>query len=272
MSESKKSNLGMMGAVGAAVGASACCTIPLALVTMGAGGAWVGTFTAMQPYRPYFIGIAVLSLGFAGFREYKRSREIDCDCEEGLSTRMRRALLVLGLVVTTSLIASPWIIRGSAAYNTAITGVQETELKEVVLNVSGMTCAACPITVSKALTNLDGVEEARVTYEPPEAVVLFDPQKVSVEDMATATKNVGYPAKVRTNGLDKIVLNVSGMTCAACPITVSKALTNLDGVEEARVTYEPPEAVVIFDPLKVSIEDMEAATKNVGYPAKQKTD
>jgi len=187
----------MMGAVGAAVAASACCTIPLALVTMGIGGAWVGTFTAMEPYRPFFISIAVVALAFAGFREYRRAKRPDCDCDDGLSTRTRRSLLFAGLMATVALIASPYLIRG--AVDTAIADAKTTGLHEVVLNVSGMTCAACDITVSRALTNLEGVEEARVTFEPPEAVVIFDPDKVSIEDMETATTNVGYPATVKSD-------------------------------------------------------------------------
>ncbi len=191
-----------MGAVGAAVAASACCTIPLALVTMGIGGAWVSTFTAMEPFRPFFISIAVVALAFAGLKEYRRARgpECDyseCDCDEGLSTPTRRSLLFAGLIVTIALVASPYLIRG--AVDTAIAEAKTAGLNEVVLDVSGMTCAACDITVSRALTNLDGVEEAKVTFEPPQAVVKFDPEKVSVTDMEMATTNVGYPAKVKSD-------------------------------------------------------------------------
>lgn len=37
--------------------------------------------------------------------------------------------------------------------------------KTVALSVPGMTCAACPITVKKALTKVDGVQKAKVSYE-----------------------------------------------------------------------------------------------------------
>ncbi len=191
----------MVGAIGAGVAASACCTIPLALVTLGVGGSLVGTFTAMEPYRPFFIGIAVLALGYVAFREIQRSRLPDCECEGGLSNRARRSLLATGFVITVALIASPWIIRETVAVDSASATPEFTGLHQVVLEVEGMTCQLCDVTVSRALTNLDGVDEALVTFEPPEAIVRFDPRRVSIRDMEIATAAVGYPARLKQGAL-----------------------------------------------------------------------
>lgn len=191
-----KSKWGIFAAVGAGLAASACCTIPLLLVTLGVGGAWVGTFTAFEPFRPLFIVLALGLLGFAGYREYRTTTGPECDCEVTMQDRLRRSLLVVGLIATLALIASPWIIRGTASATAASSPPpSESAIQEVVLEVEGMTCASCNITVSKALTNLDGVEEAQVTFEPPQAVVTYDPARVSIEQMVEATTNVGYPSK-----------------------------------------------------------------------------
>lgn len=69
--------------------------------------------------------------------------------------------------------------------------------KTVTLSVSGMTCAACPITVKKALAKLDGVQKIEVSYERREAVVTFDDAKTSAKALTKATENVGYPATVK---------------------------------------------------------------------------
>ena len=45
--------------------------------------------------------------------------------------------------------------------------------KTVTLSVPGMTCAACPITIKKALTEVDGATEAEVSFDKKEAVVTF---------------------------------------------------------------------------------------------------
>ncbi|MDN4571689.1 mercury resistance system periplasmic binding protein MerP [Pandoraea sp. XJJ-1] len=69
--------------------------------------------------------------------------------------------------------------------------------KTVTLSVPGMTCAACPITVKKALTKVDGVKKAEVRYEKREAIVTFDDTKTSTEALTKATENAGYPATAK---------------------------------------------------------------------------
>lgn len=52
----------------AALLASTCCLGPLVLVLLGVSGAWIGNLSALEPYRPVFIGVALVALFFA----YKR--------------------------------------------------------------------------------------------------------------------------------------------------------------------------------------------------------
>ena len=66
--------------------------------------------------------------------------------------------------------------------------------KTVTLSVPGMTCAACPITIKKALTEVYGVTEAEVSFDKKEAVVTFDDTKTSVSALIGATTNAGYPS------------------------------------------------------------------------------
>lgn len=67
----------------------------------------------------------------------------------------------------------------------------------VTLAVPGMTCAACPITVKKALTKVEGVSQVDVTFEKREAVVTFDDAKTNVQQLTRATKDAGYPSSVK---------------------------------------------------------------------------
>ncbi len=69
--------------------------------------------------------------------------------------------------------------------------------KTVVLSVSGMTCAACPITVKKALNKVSGVEKVEISFEKKEAVVTFDDTKTNSEALTKATKDAGYPSTVK---------------------------------------------------------------------------
>jgi len=67
--------------------------------------------------------------------------------------------------------------------------------KTVILNVSGMTCEACPITVKKALQKVPGVSKIEVQYEKKQVVVTFDDSKTGIDALVKATTNAGYPSQ-----------------------------------------------------------------------------
>ena len=69
--------------------------------------------------------------------------------------------------------------------------------RTVTLIVSNMTCATCPITVKKALINVEGVSKADVDFDRKQAVVTFDDTRTSVAALIKATTDAGYPSTVR---------------------------------------------------------------------------
>lgn len=192
----RKAQWGLFAALGAAVAASACCVIPLLLVGLGVGGAWVSAVTALEPFRPFFIALALWALAYAVYREWRVSRGPECDCDTGMSNKMRRSLLTVGLIAAVGLVASPWVIRGAASEGPA-TVVAMAESERVILEVEGMTCASCTVSVQKVLAKLDGVQEVRVTFEPPEAVVVYDPAKADLADLMGAVESVGYSSELK---------------------------------------------------------------------------
>ncbi len=67
-----KTGRGPLAAGGlAALLASACCLGPLVLITLGVSGAWIGNLTALEPYRPLFIGVALVAMFFAWRRIFR---------------------------------------------------------------------------------------------------------------------------------------------------------------------------------------------------------
>ena len=79
-----------------------------------------------------------------------------------------------------------------AASSGAIAAVQT-----VTLDVPGMTCSSCPITVKKALMKVDGVQQVKTDFEKREAVVTFDNVKTSAAKLSIASGNAGYPVTVK---------------------------------------------------------------------------
>jgi len=70
-------------------------------------------------------------------------------------------------------------------------------VQTVTLSVPGMTCAACPITVKKALSKVEGVSKTAVSFEKLEAVVTFDDTKTNVQALTKATADAGYPSGLK---------------------------------------------------------------------------
>ena len=65
----------------------------------------------------------------------------------------------------------------------------------VTLNVSGMTCPVCPITVKKALEKVGGVSKVEVQFENKQVLVTFDDAKTNTDALVKATTDAGYPSQ-----------------------------------------------------------------------------
>ncbi len=104
-----------VGTVVAAVGASLCCIVPVAVVFLGVGSAALGA--QLEPIRPFFMGLTVLLLGIAFYQVYKPNRE---DCEPGQSCarpegqRRQRIIIWMAAILALVVAAFPyyleWII------------------------------------------------------------------------------------------------------------------------------------------------------------------
>ncbi|MEO7989274.1 MAG: cation transporter [Chryseolinea sp.] len=58
---------------------------------------------------------------------------------------------------------------------------------------------------------------------------------------------------------------VEGMTCSGCERTVSKVISNIEGVTSAKADLNSTSISVEYDPLMVSIDNIKSAINKVGY-------
>ncbi len=89
---------------------------------------------------------------------------------------------------------------GLITFLLALGSAQAAEPHTVTLGVEHMTCAACPITVRKALSHVAGVSASTVDMKAHTATITFDPARTTAEALATAVTDAGFPAKVLRNG------------------------------------------------------------------------
>src|SRR5712692_1831166 len=113
MSAPQNGRTALMSGGLAAILASTCCLGPLVLVAFGFSGAWIGNLTRLEPYRPFFIGAALVALFFAGRRIFRPVQA----CEPGELCAVPRTRqiykIVFGIVCVLVLIALvfPYVVK-----------------------------------------------------------------------------------------------------------------------------------------------------------------
>lgn len=102
----------LVGGLLAGIGASACCVGPLLLLSLGIGGAWIAHLTALEPYRPIFVGIALVLIGLAFWKLYlvPQSCGADNNCIAERTRKMQRVLFWVLVPITLALLAIPWVL------------------------------------------------------------------------------------------------------------------------------------------------------------------
>lgn len=93
-------------------------------------------------------------------------------------------------------------VSGVAMLPLAVPAFAQSATTQVAVNeqtrtfaIENMYCAACPITVRTAMEKVAGVKSVTVDFTAKTASVVYDPSIATVEAIAAASTNVGYPAK-----------------------------------------------------------------------------
>lgn len=96
--------------VAVSLGASVCCTLPLVLLSLGIGGAWMVNLTALAPYQPIFVIVTLAFLGLAFRALY--AKPVPCNassaCADPRTQRKQRAAFWSITVFVLALVAFPW--------------------------------------------------------------------------------------------------------------------------------------------------------------------
>ena len=90
------------GGILAAIGASSCCVLPLVFFGLGVSGAWIGNLTALTPYHPYFVAVAVACLAFGFLRVYRRP--VACAADGTCARPVPQRAVKLSLWIATILV------------------------------------------------------------------------------------------------------------------------------------------------------------------------
>lgn len=135
-----------------------------------------------------------------------------------------------------------------------------------MLNIRGMTCAACAQRIEKTVRKVSGVNQANVNLASEKLFVEYDSDSVDLSAVKAAVTKIGYEVAERTEHA-KVTIPVGGMTCAACARRVEKAIGKLEGIDETSVNFATEKATVTYDPQTVRLSAIRGAIEKAGYQA-----
>jgi mercuric ion transport protein len=92
---------GLLGALAA----SSCCILPVVLFSLGISGAWIGNFTQLAPYQPYFLAATAVFLG-TGYWLVHRASNRACVEDEACAHPLPNRLVKITLVTATVLVVA----------------------------------------------------------------------------------------------------------------------------------------------------------------------
>lgn len=140
-----------------------------------------------------------------------------------------------------------------------------SEQKEIAMQVSGMTCAACAARIEKGLKRMPGVTDANVNLATETSNVIYDPAETGTAAIQEKIEKLGYHVVT-----EKAEFDIEGMTCAACANRIEKRLNKIEGVANAPVNFALETVTVEYNPKEASVSDLKEAVNKLGYKLKLK--
>ena len=177
-----------------AITASLCCITPIFAQIAGTSGI-ASTFSWIEPFRPYLIGLTILVLAFAWYQKLKPQKEIDCECETDEKAKFIQSRKFLGIVTVFAIVMLAFPYYSGIFYpNTEkqIIVVDKSDIKKTEFKISGMTCASCEENVNHEVNKLNGIVNSKASYENGNAVIEFDKTKTNETEIEKAINSTGY--------------------------------------------------------------------------------
>lgn len=133
-------------------------------------------------------------------------------------------------------------------------------MKQILLPVTGMTCANCTATVERNLKKVNGVHAASVNLSTERAAVEYDPQITDIQDMVDRIDRAGYG--VATGEANLLIQRMSDDKDAQ---VLERRLMEHDGVLKASVNFASERATIRYIPTAVTQADIRELIDKSGF-------
>uniref|UniRef100_A0A8C4LCH4 Copper-transporting ATPase 1 n=1 Tax=Equus asinus TaxID=9793 RepID=A0A8C4LCH4_EQUAS len=166
----------------------------------------------------------------------------------------------------------------------------------VKMKVEGMTCHSCTSTIEGKIGKLQGVQRIKVSLDNQEATIVYQPHRITVEEIKKQIEAAGFPAFIKkqpkflklgaidierlkntpvksserpqqrspscTND-SAVTFIVDGMHCKSCVSNIESALSTLQYVSSVVVSLENRSAIVKYNASLVTPETLRKAIEAI---------
>ena len=177
-----------------AIAASLCCITPVLALVAGTSG-FASTFSWLEPFRTYFIGLTILVLAFAWYQKLKPKKQIDCNCETEEKPKFIQSKMFLGIVTAFAIVMLAFPYYAHIFFpktEKQVIVVDKSNVQTVEFTISGMTCASCEEHVNHEVNKLSGIIKSTASFENENAIVEFDNSKTNIAEIEKAINGTGY--------------------------------------------------------------------------------
>ncbi|XP_012713019.2 copper-transporting ATPase 1 [Fundulus heteroclitus] len=163
-------------------------------------------------------------------------------------------------------------------------------------SIEGMTCHSCSTTIEGKIGKLKGIKKIKVVLESQEATVVYLPYLITIQTIIDQIAVAGFKASVKSKprplqlsprDVERFIdsqraappasppeapeqteifidtalarLRVKGMHCRSCVVNIQDSVAQLPGVSSVEVSLEKEEASICYDPLKVTVAQLQGA-------------
>jgi mercuric ion transport protein len=200
MSKGNRNNKLLGSGILLALTSSLCCIVPI-LALFGTAGSAMSMFNWVAPLRPYLLAATAIVLGIAFYRAYRPAKKEECGCGEKKSIMQSKRFLWIITILSIGLSTFPYYAPYFQERTPVRTVSANQHLNQTVIQIKGMSCAACEGHVNQALLQQKGVKQVITSYEKGESAVKFDSTQISLQQLAaTIESETGYKViNVNTN-------------------------------------------------------------------------
>ena len=132
--------------------------------------------------------------------------------------------------------------------------------KQIILPITGMTCANCVSTVERNLKKLSGVENASVNLSSERATVEFHPESVGLDDVIARINKAGYG--VAEGEADLILARSIDNNDARA---IEKKLDEIEGIVDVKINLASNRLLVKYIPTMVNQAEIRRKLSEMGF-------